>query len=94
MAVYEVIFADPFSVESAAVATTVSYSPNLNLNQPTPGQIAQAFGGFAPFYSTSAAHLPSSTLTDPALRYGADPQQPELLRDRSLRLQPAVPVRL
>jgi len=63
--VYEVIFADPFSVESATVTTTVSYTPNLNLNQPTPGQVAQAFGGFAPFYSTASAHLPSSTLPIP-----------------------------
>jgi hypothetical protein len=63
--VYEVIFADPFSVESATVTTVVSYTPNLNLNQPTPGQIAQAFGGFAPFYSTAAAHLPSTTLPIP-----------------------------
>ncbi len=65
LVVYEVIFADPFSVESATVTTTVSYTPNLNLNQPTPNQIAQAFGGFAPFYSTASAHLPSSTLTIP-----------------------------
>lgn len=65
LVVYEVIWADPFSVESATVQTTVSYSPSLNLNQPTPNQIAQAFGGFAPFYSTAAAHLPSSTMTIP-----------------------------
>ncbi len=65
LAVYEVVFADPFSVESASITTTVSYTPNLNLNQPTPNQIAQAFGGFAPFYSTASAHLPSSTLTIP-----------------------------
>jgi hypothetical protein len=65
LVVYEVIFADPFSVEKATVQATVTYTPNLNLNQPTPNQVAQAFGGFAPFYSTAAAHLPSSTLTIP-----------------------------
>lgn len=48
-AVYEILFADPFSVESLTVVTTVSYTPSLNSNQPTPGQDAQALGGFAPF---------------------------------------------
>jgi len=65
LAVYEVIFADPFSVETASMQAEVSFTPNLNLNQPTPGVPAQAFGGFAPFYSTAAAHLPSSVLTIP-----------------------------
>lgn len=65
MAVYEVVFADPFSLESATVQTFVQYSPNLNLNQPSPTSTAQAFGGFAPFYSTAAAHLPSSSLPIP-----------------------------
>jgi len=58
MAVYEVIFADPFSIESATVTAIVAYAPNLNLNQPDPTKTAQAFGGFAPFYSSSAAHQP------------------------------------
>jgi hypothetical protein len=58
MAVYEVLFADPFSIESATVTTIVVYSPNLNLNQPDPTKTAQAFGGFAPFYSSAAAHQP------------------------------------
>jgi len=58
MAVYEVLFADPFSIESATVATVVAYAPNLNLNQPSPTQTAQIFGGFAPFYSTASAHEP------------------------------------
>jgi hypothetical protein len=65
MAVYEVLFADPFSVESATLTATVTWSLNLNLNQPTPGQFAQASGGFAPFYPGGAANLPSSTLPIP-----------------------------
>ncbi len=58
MAVYEVLFADPFSIESATVSTIVAYSPNLNLNQPSSTTTSQAFGGFAPFYSSSSAHEP------------------------------------
>jgi hypothetical protein len=58
MAVYEVIFADPFSIETGTVTTIVAYSPNLNLNQPDPTKTAQAFGGFAPFYNSGAAHQP------------------------------------
>jgi len=58
MAVYEVLFADPFSIETATVTAIVAYAPNLNLNQPDPTKTAQAFGGFAPFYSTAAAHQP------------------------------------
>jgi len=58
MAVYEVLFADPFSIESATVPALVAYQPNLNLNQPSPTTTAQAFGGFAPFYSSAAAHEP------------------------------------
>ena len=58
MAVYEVLFADPFSIETATVAASiVTYTPNLNLNQPSPATTAQAFGGFAPFYSTAAAAI-------------------------------------
>jgi len=58
MAVYEVIFADPFSIEQTIVTAIVAYSPNLNLNQPDPTKTAQVFGGFAPFYSSAAAHEP------------------------------------
>lgn len=58
MAVYEVIDADPFSIESATVTAIVAYSQNLNLNQPDPTKVSQVFGGFAPFYSSSAAHQP------------------------------------
>ena len=49
MAVYEILFADPFSVESLTVPTLVTYTALLSSNSPTPGQTAQALGGFAPF---------------------------------------------
>jgi len=58
MAVYEVLFSDPFSLESAVFTAVVAYSPALNLNQPNPTTIAQVFGGFAPFYSSASAHEP------------------------------------
>jgi len=58
LAVYEVIDADPFSVETATITAVVSYAENLNLNQPTPGVQAQVVGGFAPFYNSQAAHQP------------------------------------
>jgi hypothetical protein len=58
LAVYEVLFADPFSIESATMAAVVTYAPALNLNQPNPTTTAQVFGGFAPFYSSAAAHQP------------------------------------
>jgi hypothetical protein len=76
LAVYEVIFADPFSVESATMQAEVAYTPNLNLNQPTPNTPAQAFGGFAPFSSAASAHLPSSTLSIPRFVTGQIPASP------------------
>ncbi len=70
IAVYEVIFADPFSIESASLSAIVTYTPQLNLNLPAPSpSTAQAYGGFAPTYvnssSASAAHTVSSTLAIP-----------------------------
>jgi len=58
LAVYEVIDADPFSVEIATITAVVTYAENLNLNQPIPGVQASVVGGFAPFYNSSAAHQP------------------------------------
>jgi hypothetical protein len=58
MAVYEVIFADPFSLETATINAVVSFNPALSLNQPDPTKTAQVFGGFAPFYNTQGAHQP------------------------------------
>jgi hypothetical protein len=58
MAVYEIIDTDPFSIESLAITAIVSFAGNLNLNQPDPTKTAQVFGGYAPFYSSAAAHEP------------------------------------
>jgi len=63
--VYEILFADPFSIESATIPMEVAYAANLAQNLAQPGVTAQAVGGFAPFYTTSAAHNPSSTLPIP-----------------------------
>jgi len=63
VAVYEVIFSDPFSLESATLTAVVSYAPALNLNEPTPGTTTTVSGGFAPAYGASSpysqtAHYP------------------------------------
>jgi len=83
MAVYEVIDADPFSIETATVTAVVAFVPNLNLNQPDPTKTAQAFGGFAPFYSTASAHEPQPlpfpngvTLPVPRFSPGQVPSNP------------------
>jgi large repetitive protein len=63
--VYEVLFADPFSIEHADVPMVVAYASNLSQNLPSPGVTAQVAGSFAPFYSTASAHNPSSILPVP-----------------------------
>jgi hypothetical protein len=73
LAVYEVLFADPFSVEAASVPIIAGWVTNLSSNLPQPGVTAQAAGGFAPFYSTAAAHNPSSTLPVPRFVPGLVP---------------------
>jgi hypothetical protein len=69
LVVYEVLFADAYSLEYADVPFVVSYAANLAANAPIglpqPGVIAQWAGGFAPFYSTSAATLASASLPIP-----------------------------
>jgi len=65
LVVYEILFADPFSIETAQIPLVVAYTANLAQNLPQPGVTAQAAGGFAPFYATGAAHNPSSTLPIP-----------------------------
>ena len=59
--VYEVLFSDPFSVESAAVPIEVAYQSNLATNLPAVGATAQASGGFAPFYAASSGALNTSS---------------------------------
>jgi hypothetical protein len=74
LAVYEVLFADPFSIEQASVTIVVAYATNLAQNLPQPTVTSQAAGSFAPFYSTAAAHNPSSTLPVPRFVPGLVPQ--------------------
>jgi hypothetical protein len=73
LAVYEVLFADPFSIESASVPIIAGWVTNLSTNLPQPGITAQGAGSFAPFYSTAAAHNPSSTLPVPRFVPGLSP---------------------
>jgi hypothetical protein len=66
--VYEVLFADPFSIETAAISMEVAYPANLAQNLPAPGVTAQVAGGFAPFYSRGQnppPAQPSATLPIP-----------------------------
>ena len=72
--VYEILFSDPFSVESASVPVEVAYAANLAQNLPAVGATAQASGGFAPFYAASSGALntssgPSSTPPLPEPRF-------------------------
>jgi len=71
--VYEILFADPFSIETMTVPMEVAYAANLPQNLPQPGVTAQVAGSFAPFYSTQAAHNPSSTLPIPRFVPGLVP---------------------
>jgi hypothetical protein len=71
--VYEVLYADVFSLEYTDVETLVSYIPNLTQNLPAPGVTTQGLGSFAPFYTTTAAGQPSSTLPIPRFTPGTGP---------------------
>jgi len=69
LVVYEILFTDPFSLEYVDVPFVVSYATNLSANAPIglpqPNVTATATGGYAPFYSTSAATQASGTLPIP-----------------------------
>jgi hypothetical protein len=70
LAVYEVLFDDPSSLEQVDIPVVVSYVSNLSSNPPnglpaTTGGAATVSAGFAPFYSTAAAKQPSATLPVP-----------------------------
>jgi len=70
---YEVLFADPNSLEQVDVPVVVSYVSNLSANPPVglpvTGTPATATGGFAPFYSTTAARQPQPTSAYPVPRF-------------------------
>ncbi len=75
LAVYEVIFANPFALEDFTVPVSVSYSSNLAQNRPDPTVTAQVAGGFAPFFDPSPqVRQPSSTLPVPRFITGLTPQ--------------------
>jgi hypothetical protein len=63
--VYEVLYADPFALETLTIPISVVYTPVLSSNSPTPGLTTTGTVSFAPFYSTAAAALPSTTLSVP-----------------------------
>jgi len=69
LVVYEILFTDVYTLEYVDVPFVVSYAANLSGNAPfglpQPNQIATYATGFAPFYSTSAATLASSSLPVP-----------------------------
>jgi hypothetical protein len=77
LAVYEILFSDPNSVETANVPVVVAYSSSLSSNPPiglpVPGTVTQVTGGFAPFETTAAARQPSATLPVPRFIPGATP---------------------
>jgi len=77
LVVYEILFTDPNSNETATVPVVVSFPSALSSNPPiglpVPGQVEQVTGGFAPFYTTPAARQPSATLPVPRFIPGQTP---------------------
>jgi len=80
LAVYEVLYDDPFSLEQVDIPIIVSFTSNLSANPPiglpVTGVIAQVTGGFAPFYSTAAARQPQYTSAYPVPRFVPGNQGP------------------
>lgn len=71
--VYEILFADPFTIEQLDIPMVVAYTANLNANLPQPNVTAQAAGGFAPFSTASSWGSPSATLAVPRFIPGTVP---------------------
>lgn len=66
IAVYEILFTDPFSIEAMTVPVALEYTPNLSSNNPRPGAVSNVAAGFAPFYDRNPpSPLPSATLPEP-----------------------------
>jgi hypothetical protein len=63
LAVYEVLFDDPLSLEAVDIPCVVAYVANLSANPPVglpvTGVFGTVYGGFAPFYTSAAAFLPA-----------------------------------
>jgi hypothetical protein len=60
LAVYEILYTDPFAYEQADVPVVVAYQSNLTQNLPQAGVNAQVTGGFAPFYTGASATAAST----------------------------------
>ena len=66
LAVYEILYTDPFSTEYADVPVVLAYASNPGQNLPAPAPPnpnTQVTGGFAPFYTSTAAQQPSPNAT-------------------------------
>jgi len=71
LAVYEILYTDPFSYEQADVPVVVAYNANLTQNLPQTGLNTQVAGGFAPFYTGAVASAAST--------YGTSPDVPRFI---------------
>jgi len=73
LAVYEVLFDDPLSLEQVDIPVVVAYVSALSSNPPVglpvTGVVTQVTGGFAPFYTSASAALPASTSSFPIPRF-------------------------
>jgi hypothetical protein len=69
LAVYEILYSDPFTPERMDVPITVSYGPNPAFDYPRTGVHAQVAAGFAPLGTNGAA-----SASDPVPRFA--PPQP------------------
>jgi len=66
LAVYEILYTDPFSTEYADVPVVLAYASNPGQNLPAPAPPnpnTQVTGGFAPFYTSAASTQPSPNAT-------------------------------
>jgi len=66
LAVYEILYTDPYSVEYADVPVVLAYASNPGQNLPAPAPPnpnTSVTGGFAPFYTSAASTQPSPNAT-------------------------------
>jgi len=71
LAVYEILYTDPFSYEQADVPVVVAYNANLTQSLPQVGLNTQVAGGFAPFYTGAIASAAST--------FGSTPDVPRFI---------------
>lgn len=58
--VYELLYTDPFTLEDVDLPIIVAYNADPVADLPTPGIVARAQAGFAPFYTSAAARVAQS----------------------------------